>query len=364
VPILRRLWFAAAASGILTWTGRSEASPTATIELRWVAPARCPGPNEVRARVRRLLGNDAPSAPSRETLVAEGTVVEVGGHYRLSLTVKASETEPAGAPRIFESTSCDSLAGAAAVTLALLARGEPQPDSTVSPRASNASRGPSSVPEAGAPPPGASSAPPASSPLANHPAGAPAGTETATALTDAVRDPEATAAARWSPVVRVPVFVSDEGVLPSVGYGLGLAAGVRVRRLLILLSGAVWLPQAEAGAAPYSATYHRRTGELSGCYAWRYGLFEGGPCLMTTFEDVTADASGGAVVDRRGHASWLTLGAGAEADWLLAPWATLFLRPTLGFTTSRPTFAIDGVGPLYKVPLAAAGIQIGSEWIF
>ena len=36
----------------------------------------------------------------------------------------------------------------------------------------------------------------------------------------------------------------------------------------------------------------------------------------------------------------------------------------VSFTTSRPTFAIDGVGPLYKVPLAAVGVQVGSEWIF
>jgi hypothetical protein len=49
---------------------------------------------------------------------------------------------------------------------------------------------------------------------------------------------------------------------------------------------------------------------------------------------------------------------------LLTRWATLFLRPIVSFTTSRPTFAIDGVGPLYKVPLAAAGVQVGSEWIF
>ena len=113
--------------------------------------------------------------------------------------------------------------------------------------------------------------------------------------------------------MRLPVLVSDEGVLPSAGYGLGLGAGVRVGQMLIMLSGVVWLSQNEAGASPYAATYQRRTGELSGCYSWQYGQFEGGPCLMTTFEDVTADGSGGAVVDRQGRVSWLTLGFGARA---------------------------------------------------
>ena len=386
---MRRLWVAAAASGTLAWTGRGEAKPAAGIELHWVAPPRCPGPNEVRGRVRRLLGADAAGASSGENLVAEGTVVEVGGHYRLSLSVKHAEAGPPGVPRVFESTSCDSLAGAAAVTLALLARGEASPDGAVPPPQPDASREPSSIPESGAtpaPPAGSASSssssassaappvgssapaasaqpPPETSPPASRRTAASTGTETAPAPTDAVRDPEPTATARWSPALRLPVLVSDEGVLPSAGYGLGLGAGVRVGQMLIMLSGVVWLSQNEAGASPYAATYQRRTGELSGCYSWQYGQFEGGPCLMTTFEDVTADGSGGAVVDRQGRVSWLTLGFGARAGWTITRWAALVLRPIVSLTTSRPTFAIDGVGPVYKVPLAAVGLQVGSEWI-
>ena len=367
---------------ILVWTGRGEANPVAGIELHWVAPARCPGPDEVRARVRRLLGGDAAGASSRERLVAEGTVVEVDGHYRLSLTVKQAESERAGVPRVFESTSCDSLAGAAAVTLALLARGEARPDGGVSPPPSDVSREPSSIPESGAPPassaasPAASSVPPASSqppseatPPASRPPGTHTETETASGPVDAVRDQGPTAMARWSPAVRLPVLVSDEGVLPSAGYGLGLGAGVRVSHLLIMLSGIVWLSQSQTGTSPYAATYQRRTGELSGCYSWQYGQFEGGPCLMTTFEEVTADGSGGGVVDRQGHVSWLTLGLGAQAGWTLSRWAELFLRPGLRLTTSRPTFAIDGagplyVGPLYRVPAASGGVEMGCGWFF
>jgi hypothetical protein len=85
---------------------------------------------------------------------------------------------------------------------------------------------------------------------------------------------------------------------------------------------------------------------------------------MMTLEDVTADGSGSDVVDRQGHVSWLALGLGLRAGLSLSRLVTLFLRPTVSFTTSRPTFAIDGVGPLYKVPLAAVGVEMGSEWIF
>jgi hypothetical protein len=375
VLTVRRLGLATAASAALAWTGRSEAKPAQDIELRWVAPAGCPGSDEVRTRVRRLLGDDAPGASSQEKVIAEGTVQEVGGHYRLSLTVKPSQTARAGAPRVFESTSCESLAGAAAVTLALLARGQASTDRGDSPTPPDASREHSSASNratsaASAPAspaasePGSSSALPGPSAPPGGPSRDSSGAETASTTPGTVAEHEPTTVARWSPAVRLPVLVSDAGALPSPGYGLGFGAGVRVRRLKIILSGVLWLPQNEAGASPYAATYERRTGELSGCYTWRYGPFEGGPCLTMTLEDVTADGSGGGVIDRHGHVSWLTLGLGAEAGWRVAGWATLFVRPVVSVTTSRPTFAIDGVGPLYEVPLAAVGVQIGSEWIF
>jgi hypothetical protein len=126
----------------------------------------------------------------------------------------------------------------------------------------------------------------------------------------------------------------------------------------------MWLSQNEGGASPYGATYQRRTGELSGCYSWEYGQFEGGPCLMMALEDVTADGSGAGVTDTRGHVDWVTVGLGVRAGLSLSRSVALFVRPALSVTTSRPTFAIDGFGPLYQVPPAAVGVGIGSEWIF
>jgi len=81
-------------------------------------------------------------------------------------------------------------------------------------------------------------------------------------------------------------------------------------------------------------------------------------------EDVTAGSSGLDVVGGPGHVSWLTVGAAARAAWSLRRWATLFLRPGVTLTTSRPTFTIDGVGPLYQVPFVAGGVEVGCEWTF
>ncbi len=156
----------------------------------------------------------------------------------------------------------------------------------------------------------------------------------------------------------------DAGVLPWLAYGVGVGVGVRVNRLRVKVAGVLWLSQNDTHAAPYEATYERRTGELSGCYSWPGGPFEVGPCMTVALEDVTAGGSGPDVVGGTGHVSWLTVGVAARAGWSLRRRAALFLRPGVTFTTSRPTFAIDGVGPLYQVPLVAGGVEVGCEWIF
>jgi hypothetical protein len=163
--------------------------------------------------------------------------------------------------------------------------------------------------------------------------------------------------------LQAPVMVVDGGVLPSPAYGLGVGAEVRVSRVLLTLAGVLWLPQSDVVAAN-TARYQRRSGEVSGCYAWSLGRFEAGPCLAVALEDVTADGSGADVVGQQGHVSWMTLGVGAQAAWSFRRWAALFLRPSLRLTTSRPTFTIEGVGPLHQVPFASAGGEMGCEWIF
>ncbi len=390
---------AVAGSAALAWSGTVDAQPLAGVEVRWVAPARCPGPDDVRARVRRLLGPRAPKASGQEPLIAEATVVAIDGRYRLTLTVRQGD-ESSGVTRIFESTSCESLAGAAAVTLALLARGEARSDGATPPATSRpgttepaasplATAQPAASPPATAQPaasPPATAQPAASAPARSPPATAqpatappatapPATSPPATAPADVVANanpetpesPSSTAPA--SPATSVsyvalvaPLLAVDTGVLPSWAYGVGAGVEARVDRLRVRVAGFLWLPQS-ASETPYEATYHRRSAELSGCYAWPGGSFEVGPCLAVTFEDVSAGGSGPDVVSGSGHVRWLTVGVAARAGWSVRKWATVFVRPGVTFTTSRPTFAIDGVGPLYQVPLVAGGAEVGCEWI-
>ena len=79
----------------MAWSQPSAAQPVAGIELRWEAPPGCPRADEVRARIRRLLGPGAASVTSKEPLAAEGTVVATNGRYRLALRVR-QEKQPSG----------------------------------------------------------------------------------------------------------------------------------------------------------------------------------------------------------------------------------------------------------------------------
>jgi hypothetical protein len=152
-------------------------------------------------------------------------------------------------------------------------------------------------------------------------------------------------------------------MLPASAYGFGAAVGFRANRVHMMLAGFFWLPQDGAGTGLYSGRYERRSAEVSACYGWSAGPFELGPCATLSLEDVSANATGPDVVGADGQATWLTVGVAARAAWSIERWAEVFVRPRAAITTARPTFAIDGIGSLYQVPLVSGGVDLGCEWI-
>lgn len=370
----------------MTWTGNGAAQAISGIEVHWVAPPNCPGAEDLEARVRRLLGSEAAATPQKNRLVVAAVVVRVGGQYRMTLNVRQN-ADAGGVARAFESDSCESLTGAAAVMLALLARGEPRWDET---GPSMSSGSPGTEPSSKSSSPGAPSSGPANpsaptprptpnkapstaeTPAPDHtPAARTVGPPTATPSPAANQTERGSANVdaekRTAAVLGGPFFALDEGILPSWAYGVGLGAGVRLNRLEALLTAALWLPQSESGdasASAYVGHYERRTGELSTCYGWPLGRFELGPCVTLALEDVKATGKGPYVTSHSPETLWFTAGLGVRARWSPRPWTAIFVRPGVAFSTSRPSFEIDGVGPpLYQVPVAAVGINIGCEWI-
>src|SRR5213078_3096462 len=87
------------------------------LDLHWDAPAGCPSERYVRDRIRKLAGSArSTDAPVR----AEATVTRSDdGQFHLDLAVHVGDL--VGARKI-DGRSCEDLAGAAAVALALLLR--------------------------------------------------------------------------------------------------------------------------------------------------------------------------------------------------------------------------------------------------
>ena len=94
---------------------RALAQSSEPLELHWEAPAGCPSERHVQDRIRKLSGSSrATDAPVR----AEATVTRSDdGKLHLELVVHAGDLVGA---RNIDGSSCEDLAGAAAVAFALL----------------------------------------------------------------------------------------------------------------------------------------------------------------------------------------------------------------------------------------------------
>src|SRR5687768_6018233 len=103
---------------LLGWTSALAAQPAARFALSWDGPPGCPSADNVRARVDALLDGGA-SAGSVADVQASGEVERVDNGYRLLLTMGVDDRPSS---RVIEARTCDELAGAAAIAIALLAR--------------------------------------------------------------------------------------------------------------------------------------------------------------------------------------------------------------------------------------------------
>jgi hypothetical protein len=312
----------------------SHAEQQPPLALKWEAPADCPQQSDVQERIGALLTSLAGKLkPSR--LRAEGRIEPIGERYRLILVI---HDRAAVGMRVMESDSCEDLGGAAAVALGLLVRVE---QSSSGPLSESALGGvPNQTAEKPHEPP-----PPPSEPR---------------------REAAPQAARKWHPILRIPLFRFDLGVLPRPSYGTGLALGIGYESWRVLVGGALWWPQSipAPGFPGFGAKTHRLSADLQGCRGWQVGRFELAPCLVVALENVAVRGYGPGVVSHLRRPAWLSVGGEAAGSWHLHDFASLVMSINGRFSTSRPHFVIDGIGELHRVPLVAAGATIACEWIF
>jgi hypothetical protein len=328
-------------------------APAARAELllEWNAPASCPERSQVLDRIRALAG---PAFEQAERLSVAGTITRQRRGFQLQLVMRDGREERR---RVITSDSCAALAGAAAVTLALLmgtdtSSTESRASDPTAPEAerSGGDRGLDAPdrPDGEQSEPGRE--PAGSTPVLSRPAAS-----TATA-----------SAPRWALLLRAPIMTADVGLLPSTAFGVGVAVGMRYSRWEVLLAAHLSREQRlgplEADGT-FGAELQRATGQLWACHAWRWSQFELAPCLGLGIEHVTVRGFGDGVAPRARRTVWPAPGAGAVARWHVTDILVPFAGANAHVELSRPLIVIEERGEVQRLGPAAAGVSLGVEWI-
>jgi len=347
---------------------RAVAQAPELLDLRWEAPAECPSERQVRDRIRKLAGS---SRSTEERVRAEARITRSeDGRLHLELVVRSGDLV---GTRSIDGRSCEDLAGATAVALALLLRSSAplseedlagRGESGASPGASGTdNQSGSGSDENRGSAPSSESSPGTSSP---------AKTESSPTKPEPAHPPVAASgdehqSQRPSRVlIQAPLAAFAVGALPEPSVGVAAAAGASVARWRFLVEGAVWRTQRmTASDEPgVGADVGLITVGPRACWAAVQGRFELAPCLVLTVQHLWAEGSGDHIAPRSAEATWLAAGAGAQARWRLAAWFALVGRVSAQVETSRPIVAIDGVGTLGQIGPVSLTLALGPEWIF
>jgi len=308
------------------------------LDLRWDAPPGCPGREEVIDRIRALAGS---SLDQTDGLAARGRITRVNGRFQLTLLVPDGVEVRA---RVIESDTCVELAGAAAVTLALLLGIEPRIDEQ---------------PEERQPEDEPSAAPPARA-AANGDPSVDGSDE------DRPGDPDRQGG-RWAFVLQAPVLGVDAGPLPRPSPGAGLGIGTRRGSWRVLFTGTFSAPQSVQAPGldeSVGSDLQRLTGRLTTCRGWRSGRLELSPCVGVALEYVAARGFGDGISPHERRAVWPAPGVGVVAYGHASKSLAFFVGAGGYLELARPYLVIDGIGEVAQLEPAAAGATVGLEWIF
>ncbi|HEX2870056.1 MAG TPA: hypothetical protein VHP33_02345 [Polyangiaceae bacterium] len=254
-----------------------------------------------------------------------------------------------GAPssRVIEARTCDELAGAAAIAIALLARsslsgapatsGEGLPASSSSALAPENTQNPAPEPSAPAPP------------AKVQPRPAPAVSE-----------------GGLHAVLDVPVGLAGWGSLPSTAFGVGAGLGIRWKALRLVARGELWAPQ-NSQVSSFSTHFAMQSAGVEACVVRPLSGVELGPCLGSAVQRLKADGIGSKVFSPSSSTTlWFSALAGVFVSLPTPGFPTLhfFGEASVLVSPRRPRFVIDQLGPVHEPTLAAPRVSLGCEWIF
>jgi len=315
-------------AGVAAWLGGPASLSAAEVDpvaLVWIAPAGCPSSDAVHDQIEKALGV---SVKELAPVAAVVTVSPAVGSWQASLTLHSHGQRSV---RAYDAETCDALADATALIVALAAEGQdPAPSGRASPESLAAERagGGKAAVSAGAPPVWTGS----------------------------------------STAVQVSATF-DDGTMPySFAPGIELGAGrawdASFWRLRLLGGASYYFTQTGGGGMNdgYLGTYRFVSLAARACATAVLGPFEVGPCVGGEFAYMHGDDVGGTNVGDSQY--WLSPLGGMTAAVAVGPRLSLVARSEVVFPTTFRTFmgaSPGGYNPVYTVPAHAIRVAAGLE---
>jgi hypothetical protein len=295
--------------------------------FEWQAPEGCPPSSVVEGKIAELLGGPALER-ARDDLRVQATV-ERGALWFVTLE---TTSRTASGHRTFEAATCQALANATALIVALL----------IDPDAVAARTGKSQEPEVRPPPPPAPTEP---TPVVGRPGGA-----------------------RATYGLVGVAAAGNLGVLPSADLGVSASVGI-VRTRWRIEARAAYSPrrvQSDVLTSPAGA-YGRFSfvvGTLAGCLTFSRSVFEFGPCADAEFGAVPGEGIG--ATHTTSHTSpWVGVGAGGLLALKATPWLYFPVHADAVIPLWRPRFVFQNVqAPIFRSWSVGGRLTAGVELRF
>jgi hypothetical protein len=298
------------------------------LDLEWVAPSGCPSRDAVLDEVARILDPRKTEAPLAR--IAARAVLFRGEDARWHIVLTIS-----GGQRTIEASSCEEVANAAALVLALrIVPPSVAPEPAPLPPAATTN----ALPGAEAPAPPASEV---ATPVASPPP--PPSKEKPAPFASAEKDSPAApnSPSRYGILVGTAV-AGGVGALPSADLGIEVTATLKRGRLrLEPLLGSSLVQHADVSrSTSEGASIRSARGGLRGCYAVIDFRLTLSGCVVGEVDWFWADGYG-ATLPENAKAGEVAFGAGTLATWRVA--RSVVLRTQLEglLAASPPSFVID-----------------------
>jgi hypothetical protein len=330
----------------------------ASFTLSWEAPAECPDEGRVRSAVERLLGEGQP--PPAHVSARARVEHTASGHWNVRLT---TVRDGATGERVVESDSCQSLADATALIVALTIDPE-----RVAAHAPGVPSAPASSTVAPTAPPPSAAAPAAAS--VSPSAALPTSASTAAPSVAPQREAPATRSATATGPTLFTLFAhvgGDVGTLPRAALAIDAGIALTLGSFRLEGYGTYLPPQATYPTAASLPTLGTNilllAGGLRGCFLPLRGSVEAGGCAGLELGDLYGQGFGPALPNPKqafapanGGGLWVAPTLSGRASWRIARSFALVLDVGLVVPLQRDLFEFDNLeNPNAPLPLHEAG---------